>query len=209
MPTLAIKQFPFNAPPKSIERIAEQYASAIVRRGREATNPDFLAYVWRTNCAHFVRQGRNFLILRKVGQIYVATHFAPHTLKGGHRLLKAVKDAGLPICFAVPDDLAQNLSRIGWVSLPDWANKLAVKKGLPDEKKILVPSGLVKTAWKIFRAGDYCAQAEENDEVIGINYRRRAKAKGPAKVLATRQLKRDAQVWTSATQIGGLVNGLA
>ena len=135
--------------------IAEQYASAIIRRGRNATCPDFLGNIWAECGAHFVRDGRNFIILYKVGEIYIASHFAPETIRGGFRLLQKVAAARLPICFAVPCDIAKDLARIGWVRLPGWANKIAVSKGLPEGKEILVPRQLLKLAWSAFRsAGD-------------------------------------------------------
>lgn len=168
---MKIERFPLNADREVMVGIAEQYASAIVRRGRAATDPEFLGHVWAECGAHFVRDGKNFLVLYKVGEIFIASHFAPETIRGGHRLLKKVADAGLPICFAVPADLARDLARMGWVRLPAWANKIAAAKGLPEGKEILIPRQLLKLAWGIFRsAGDIwqhrdTSPAVEVDEV--------------------------------------------
>ena len=151
----AIERFPLNADRQIMVGIAEQYASAIVRRGREATDPEFLGEIWAECGAHFVRDGRNFLVLYKVGEIFIASHFARETMRGGYNLLRKISEAGLPICFAVPADLARDLARMGWVRLPGWANKIATAKGLPEGKQILIPSGILKMAWSAFRsAGD-------------------------------------------------------
>jgi hypothetical protein len=150
-----IERFPLNADRETMVAIARQYATAIVRRGREATDPEFLGHIWAESGAHFVRDGRNFLVLYKVGEIFIASHFAPETIRGGYNLLSKVAAAGLPICFAVPADLAKDLARMGWVRLPGWANKIAAGKGLPEGKEILIPRHLLKLAWSLFRsAGD-------------------------------------------------------
>jgi hypothetical protein len=152
---MKINRFPLNANREVMVRIAQQYAAAIMRRGREATDPEFLGNVWAECGAHFVRDGMNFLILYRVGDIYVASHFAPETIRGGYRLLRKVAEAGVPVCFAVPADLAKDLARMGWVRLPDWATKIARAKGLPEDKEILIPRRLIKLAWSAFRsAGD-------------------------------------------------------
>lgn len=152
---MKIERFPLNADRDVMVGIAEQYASAIVRRGREATDPEFLGNIWAECGAHFVRHGRSFLVLYKVGEIFVASHFAPETIRGGYSLLRKIAEAGLPICFAVPSDLAKDLARLGWVRLPGWANKIAAEKGLPEGKEILLPRHMLKLAWSLFRsAGD-------------------------------------------------------
>lgn len=162
--TLKINRFPVNAPQRAMRKIARQYANAIVRRGREATNHTFLADVWTSNCAHFIRDGHNYLIVHPLGKskVYVASHFAPKTLRGGHRLLQKIKEAKLPIIFTVPEDLAANLEKLGWKRLPNWARKMADKHGLPADKEILVPSGLVKIAWEIARKFNWAKLCEKD-----------------------------------------------
>ena len=163
---MGIERFPLNADREAMVGIAEQYASAIVRRGRVATDPEFLGNIWAECGAHFVRDGRNFLVLYKVGEIFIASHFAPETLRGGYNLLRKIAEAGLPICFAVPADLAMDLARMGWVRLPGWANKIATAKGLPEGKEILIPRQLIKLAWSIFRsAGDIWQQRDASPAV--------------------------------------------
>lgn len=163
---MKIERFPLNANRDVMIDIAEQYATAIARRGREATDPEFLGHVWAECGAYFARDGRNFLILYKVGEIFIASHFAPETMRGGYNLLRKVAEAGLPICFAVPADLAKDLARMGWVRLPAWANKLATAKGLPEGKEILIPRHLLKLAWTVFRsAGDIWRQRDTSPAV--------------------------------------------
>lgn len=56
--------------------------------------------------------------------IFVVSHFAPASRKGGVEMLKAGARAGFPVIFAVPDNLAQQLVRLGYrnteVTIPQW-----------------------------------------------------------------------------------------
>ena len=178
---MEIRNFPSNAPRKGMIKIARQYARAIVRRGREATDPGFLADVWRCNGASFVRQGQNFLILHQLGQSgwYVASHFAPASIRGGYELLRAVREAGLPVIFTVPDDLARDLARIGWKKIPAWARAIADARGLICGKEILIPGGMMAAAWKTARAFDWHSLYADNRPAQPI-YNLRTRDRGPA-----------------------------
>jgi len=148
-----IKRLPVNAPYGALIKVAKRYAVAIERRGRFATDIDFLANVWRENGAGYVRQGRNWLIVHElVSGWYVASHFAPDTLKGGYKLLKSVHKSGLRVVFTVPEDLAVDLERIGWVRLPSWAATIASKLGLPYGKVLLTPKGMLLAALAVARS---------------------------------------------------------
>jgi hypothetical protein len=166
---MKINRFPLNANREVMVRIAQQYAAAIMRRGREATDPEFLGNIWAESGAYFVRDGMNFLILYRAGDIYVASHFAPETIRGGYRLLRKVAEAGVPVCFAVPADLAKDLARMGWVRLPAWANKIARAKGLPEEKEILIPRRLIKLAWSTFRSAGDIWQHRDNSPAYELD----------------------------------------
>lgn len=181
---MEIRRFPRNARYADMLRIGLQYEAAIVRRGREATDPEWLAGLWRDVGACFVRKGKNFLLLRKLGPVYVASHFAPETLRGGYRLLKAVAESGLPICFAVPDDLAVDLERLGWKRLPGWANGLLRSKGMPVEKTVLVPVGLLKLVWQLMRSKDWYTELDSGMEPAQV-----------VKVVRYRKKKRRVAVW--------------
>ena len=179
--TIEIRRFPTNSKFNDLLKIAENYEAAIERRGRWATDPEFLASIWKQHGSFFVRKGQNFIMLRKLGDVYVASHFAPSTMKGGVKLLKEIKASGLPIVFAVPEDLAKNLDSLGWIRLPKWAMKLLHKNGVPEEKVVLIPKGFIKKAWELFRNRDYYnhldMDAEEPTEVI--NFRRKRPRKKP------------------------------
>ena len=127
MSSLAIRKLPHNAPQRAMRAVARRYAAAIERRGRPATTPQWLADVWRYNCASYVRMGRNWLMLHALSNSgwYVASHFAPDTLRGGYRLLAGVRESRLPVVFTVPEDLAADLERVGWKRLPSWAATIA------------------------------------------------------------------------------------
>ena len=178
---MEIRRFPANAPRKGMLKIARQYAAAIVRRGREATTPEFLADVWRCNGASFVRQGQNFLILHELGNSgwYVASHFAPASIRGGYELLRAVRAANLPIIFTVPDDLARDLARIGWKKIPAWARAIADARGLICGKEILIPAGMMTAAWKTARAFDWHGLYADNRPAQPV-YNIRVRDRGPA-----------------------------
>lgn len=149
---ITIKHFPENSPMRTMAAIGAQYAAAIERRGRTATDTDFLISIWRNYGSAFVRLGKNFLILAQVGGgIHVATHFAPATLPGGYRLIKAVVAAKLPIVFAVTEDLAVNLERLGYVRAPKWVATQATQKGMPSGKVILLPKGLLGLLWALIK----------------------------------------------------------
>jgi len=200
---MKIERFPLNADREVMVGVAEQYASAIVRRGREATDPEFLGNIWAECGAHFVRDGRNFLVLYKVGEIYIASHFAPETIRGGFRLLQKVAEAGLPICFAVPADLAENLARLGWVRLPAWANKIAADKGLPAGKDILIPRQLLKLAWKVFRSAGDIWQHRDTSPAVHVDEETAERLLG-LRDEQDRVNQHAAQAWDGATKLANV-----
>lgn len=148
---MQIRSFPSNSPTRAMRKVARQYAAAIIRRGRQATDHTFLADVWAMYGAEFIRDGKNYIVLKSLADTgwYVASHFAPCTLMGGYRLIKKAREADLPIIFTVPEDLALNLERLGWKRIPEWARRLV--PGLPEDKVVLLPAGMMGRAWKIVR----------------------------------------------------------
>lgn len=200
---MKIERFPLNADRETMVGIAEQYASAIVRRGREATDPEFLGNVWAECGAYFVRDGRNFLVLYRVGEIFIASHFAPETIRGGYNLLRKIAGAGLPICFAVPDDLAKDLSRMGWVRLPAWANKIATSKGLPEGKEILVPRQLIRSAWSAFRSAGDIWQHRDTSPAVEVDDVTAARLLG-LRDEQDRVTQKAAQAWDRETKLANV-----
>lgn len=120
---MQIKRFPATASMRDMRRIGRQYASAMARR-REPTDPEFLAYVWRERGAVHVRRGKNFLMLHQCGGIFIPSHIAPVSLRGGAELLREVYASRLPVFFAVTSDLVSPLERIGWRRLPSWIQRI-------------------------------------------------------------------------------------
>jgi len=110
------RRLPANAPIKMVRRIARQYERAITRRGRQATDPLWLAGIWKDFGSYFVRDGQNFLMVRPLAGFFVASHFAPKNIRGGYRLLLKVKR--LPVVFTVPSDLGADLKRMGYIRVP-------------------------------------------------------------------------------------------
>lgn len=179
---ICIRSFPCNAPEKAMLRIARQYASAIVRRGRAATTPEFLADIWRCNGASFVRHGQNFLIIHELGNSgwYVASHFCPASIRGGYELLREVMSSRLPVIFTVPEDLARNLERLGWKRIPAWAKTLADRQGLIAGKEILVPAGMLAWAWKTARRFHWGGLYSQQETPIHRACNLRVRERGPA-----------------------------
>jgi len=200
---MTIERFPLNADRETMVGIARQYAAAIVRRGREATDPEFLGNIWAECGAHFVRDGRNFLILYRVGEIFIASHFAPETIRGGYNLLRKIAEAGLPICFAVPADLARDLARMGWVRLPAWANKIAAAKGLPEGKEILLPRHLLKLAWQVFRSAGDIWQHRDTSPAVEVDEETAERLLGLRDEL-DRVNNDAAQAWDRATKLANV-----
>lgn len=200
---MKVERFPLNADRGVMVGIAEQYASAIVRRGREATSPEFLGNIWAECGAHFVRDGQNFLILYRVGEIYIASHFAPETIRGGYNLLRKTCEAGLPICFAVPADLARDLARMGWVRLPAWANKIAASKGIPEGKEILIPRNLLKLAWSSLRSAGDIWQQRDTSPTVEVDEETAERLLG-LRDEQDRVNQKAAQAWDRATKLANV-----
>ena len=139
-----VRQFPVDSNVERLEKIGQNYAKAMSRReGRTVTSPAFLADTWQRNSANFLRHKDNFLMLRQMGpNSYVASHFAPATIRGGRDLIKKSLSDKANIVFAVPEDLQRDLGRLGYKPIPKLANRAFHKLGMPEEKGIMVQSNL-------------------------------------------------------------------
>lgn len=65
--------------------------------------------------------------------VFVVSHFAPATRKGGVEMLKAASKQGTPFVFCVPENLASQLVRLGFwdtkIDIPQWfAGKYVQKR---------------------------------------------------------------------------------
>lgn len=134
-----IKRFPACASMRDMRRIGRQYESAMARR-REPTDPEFLASVWREHGALHLRRGKNFLMLHQCGRVFIPSHIAPASLRGGVELLRDVYASRLPVFFAVTDDLVSPLERIGWRRLPAWIQRIMSGRLSVSGKIFLRPS---------------------------------------------------------------------
>ncbi|MFA6476004.1 MAG: hypothetical protein WCV68_01160 [Candidatus Paceibacterota bacterium] len=94
------------------------YEKAITRRGREALGSSSFFY-------HFFTEGsteRNFMfgnnrdgyLLGPVRHgVFIPSHFAPRSLRGGVALMKGLGESEtIPAVLAIPDDLAETLSKM-------------------------------------------------------------------------------------------------
>lgn len=139
----AIRRFPWDADYDRMMDIAKQYEKAITRRKRQATDPEYLAEIWRSNSGYFLRHKNNFLMLRKIGpNSYAATHLAPATLRGGRDLMHKALNEKANIVFTVPEDLQQNLQRIGFKPVPRVANQILQRLGMPDSKGLMIQNNM-------------------------------------------------------------------
>jgi hypothetical protein len=105
------------------EEIFDWYEKAITRRGREALGSDSFMY-------HFFTEGsteRNFIfgnnrdgyLLGPVRHgVFIPSHFAPRSLRGGVALMKDLGESEtIPAVLAITDDLAETIAR-----MPVWRN---------------------------------------------------------------------------------------
>lgn len=66
--------------------------------------------------------------------VFVASHFAPATRKGGVEMLQKAAESATPFVFCVPRNLARQLVRLGFidtgVEIPQWFNGGYVQKNV-------------------------------------------------------------------------------
>ncbi len=107
-----------------MEEIYEYYAAAIERRGREPLNQNSFEN-------HFFNHGNyneslaygadkdGYLLGSSVDGVFVPTHFAPKTLRGGYRLMKELVDSPIPVSLFITKDLVDTVEKMpGWKVLP-------------------------------------------------------------------------------------------
>ncbi|MEM4360349.1 MAG: hypothetical protein QXT45_07465 [Candidatus Bilamarchaeaceae archaeon] len=116
VPEQASKQFykPDALDDETIEKIDSQYRKWAERAG---ITPADLTYHLRANKGGVVYRPYgtdDFVVGRFVGRTFVASHFAPQTMKGGVDVLTDLLHIDTPVVFAVPETLADQLERIGY-----------------------------------------------------------------------------------------------
>ncbi len=104
----------------SLDEVYDWYAVAISRRGREPLEREafinhFEGYSTDETFAYGESEKGYLLGYVKYG-VFVPTHFAPRTMRGGYFLMKELGDSPrVPAVLAVTEDLAETLSK-----MPAW-----------------------------------------------------------------------------------------
>lgn len=142
------------------------YSDAIQRRDREPLPEDSFR-------SHFF-EGRNynrsvafgspkdgFLLGSDINDVFVPTHFAPATLRGGYRLIKDLVDADTPTALFITADLVDTVSKMdGWKVLPF---KLKTKfRGEDVEKTIVINRWSALTKLAAHEIGQRAEKAIDN-----------------------------------------------
>jgi hypothetical protein len=110
--------------PEELQKIYEWYSSAMDRRDREPLEYDRFCYhffegaSWEPTYAMGDME-KGFVFGFYKHEIFIPTHFAPKTMKGGYSIFKELADnKELPVASAVTDDLAKTLLKMkGWHKL--------------------------------------------------------------------------------------------
>lgn len=109
--------FAENSDPETLDSIYKWYESSMRRRNREPLpQTNFQRHFFKDGslvptCMYGDQNYGYLLGLRKRG-IFIPTHFAPKTLKGGYNLFKELASSReVPVVTAVTEDLAQTLKK--------------------------------------------------------------------------------------------------
>jgi hypothetical protein len=109
---------------EELREIYEWYSSAMDRRDREPLEYDRFCYhffegaSWEPTYAMGDME-KGFVFGFYKHEIFIPTHFAPKTMKGGYSIFKELaENKELPVASAVTDDLAKTLLKMkGWHKL--------------------------------------------------------------------------------------------
>lgn len=107
---------------RELYRIQRNYENAMTRRrdytypyvGYAVTNEGSPVFIGPDKKSMLIAAGQNSA---KPGELKMITHFAPETLRGGVETVKEALYAPDPIGFAVTDDLAPMLEKIGYIKV--------------------------------------------------------------------------------------------
>lgn len=140
----------------TLEEIHEWYAAAISRRDREPLELErfrghFEGMSFDQTFA-FGERGKGYLLGYLKYGVFVPTHFAPKTMRGGYELMKHLgESANVPAVMSVTEDLEETLSKMpSWQTLDigflasfreELAEKKIVYNSHPDTKNLML--GLV------------------------------------------------------------------
>ncbi len=107
--------------PATVDQIYDWYAAAISRRDREPLEYDrFVAHFFEGGSTEPLQaygdMERGFLLGQQKYGVFIPTHFAPKTLRGGYDLMDTLgKSKKTPAVLAVTEDLSEMIER-----MPDW-----------------------------------------------------------------------------------------
>ncbi len=107
--------------PESMEEIYGWYAKAMARRGREPLGAgSFLGHFFENISSDptyaFGDEERGFLLGYTKYGVFIPTHFAPKTLRGGYELIQNLGESELtPAVMAITEDLVKTI-----IKMPSW-----------------------------------------------------------------------------------------
>lgn len=123
-----------------VDMVWNWYAKAMQRRDREPLEKErFIRHFLETSLDRpfaFGNEKQGFLLGYKKYEVFIPTHFAPKTLRGGYELMQDLGESEhIPACLAITDDLATTLAK-----MPSWTihdlSFLANFRGEEVEKKL-------------------------------------------------------------------------
>lgn len=100
-----------------LKDIYEWYATAIVRRGREPLEKERFLYHFQegsfdTSYVFGSPEQGYALGYQKYG-VFVPTHFAPKTMRGGYELIKELRESTeMPVVMAITEDLKKTIEKM-------------------------------------------------------------------------------------------------
>ena len=161
----------------TLEEAHEWYSNAISRRGREPLEQErfishFEGMSFDPTFAFGEREKGYLLGYLKYG-VFVPTHFAPKTMRGGYELMKRLGEStSIPAVMDITEDLKETLSKMpSWKVLDvsflatfneELAEKEIVYNSHPDTKNLML--GLVSEYLKEAKERENYGQTEEQDE---------------------------------------------
>lgn len=100
--------------PGYAEKLFDQYANAMNRRR------SYLYYGFpqrMTETPYGFRLGENYIFGYPGSNLFVPSHFAPSTMKGGVELIKKIGNSKNPAVFSVTEDLSPMLEKSGFIKI--------------------------------------------------------------------------------------------
>ncbi len=152
----------------TLEEIHEWYSAAISRRDREPLEEErfishFEGMSFDSTFAFGEREKGYLLGYLKYG-VFVPTHFAPKTMRGGYELIKSLgESADVPAVMSVTDDLEETLQKMpSWQTL-DIPSFLAQFREELTEKKIVYNSHPDTKNLMLGLVAEYLEEAKNSD----------------------------------------------